>query len=302
MLIGWAVMAMIAASILFGFNLPVTLVLRRDGGLCGACVLYHTSNVLYHYNTGSVRGRRAGAVCLGRLDVLVHSAAPDVAPAPLNRRQAVRRVCNDGSANRVSDAKYDPLYLAGIEHFNVCDFFEAHETWEELWTDYQGPARKFYQGLIQVAVALHHFGNGNIRGAKKLYLSSSAYLAALPARLPGTRSGKTARRIRALLYRSARQPGTVSQNRHRSRADSRNPPQSAAGRLRRAGEPWNRCAGDKQSGRKTAFSSGLSPARSTHDPGVSRPSARRIRRIRYAYWKAEGWLARKDWIDREGRP
>ena len=39
----------------------------------------------------------------------------------------------------------------------------------------RGP-RKFYQGLIQVAVALHHFGNGNIRGAKKLYLSSSAYL------------------------------------------------------------------------------------------------------------------------------
>ena len=71
---------------------------------------------------------------------------------------------------------YDPLYLRGIEHFNVCDFFEAHEVWEELWTDYQGPLRKFYQGLIQVAVALHHFGNGNIRGAKKLYHSSRAYL------------------------------------------------------------------------------------------------------------------------------
>ena len=81
----------------------------------------------------------------------------------------------DGT-NRLSDPEYHPLYLGGIEHFNVCDFFEAHETWEELWTDYQGPARKFYQGLIQVAVALHHFGNGNIRGAKKLYLSSSAYL------------------------------------------------------------------------------------------------------------------------------
>ncbi len=71
---------------------------------------------------------------------------------------------------------HDPHYLQGIEHFNVCDFFEAHEVWEELWTDYQGPSRKFYQGLIQVAVALHHFGNGNIRGAKKLYNSSRAYL------------------------------------------------------------------------------------------------------------------------------
>ena len=71
---------------------------------------------------------------------------------------------------------YDPRFLKGIEYFNVCDFFEAHEVWEELWTQYSGPARKFYQGLIQVAVCLHHFGNGNIRGAKKLYNSSTAYL------------------------------------------------------------------------------------------------------------------------------
>ena len=71
---------------------------------------------------------------------------------------------------------YDPMYLEGIEHFNRCDFFEAHEAWEDVWQEYQGPSRKFYQGLIQVAVALHHFGNGNIRGARKLYHSSRAYL------------------------------------------------------------------------------------------------------------------------------
>jgi predicted metal-dependent hydrolase len=74
--------------------------------------------------------------------------------------------------------EYDPLYLRGIEYFNECDFYESHEVWEELWTEYRGPARLFYQGLIQVAVALHHFGNGNIRGAKKLYHSSRKYLEA----------------------------------------------------------------------------------------------------------------------------
>ncbi|QDS98561.1 DUF309 domain-containing protein [Adhaeretor mobilis] len=73
-------------------------------------------------------------------------------------------------------ALFDPLYLKGIEYFNECDFFEAHEVWEELWTEYRGPDRKFYQGMIQVAVALHHFGNGNIRGAKKVYDSSCKYL------------------------------------------------------------------------------------------------------------------------------
>ncbi len=83
-----------------------------------------------------------------------------------------------GRDNSLSDdaESIDSLYRKGIQYFNDCDFFEAHETWEELWTEYRGSARRFYQGLIQVAVALHHFGNGNIRGAKKVYLSSLAYL------------------------------------------------------------------------------------------------------------------------------
>lgn len=75
-----------------------------------------------------------------------------------------------------SPEEYDALYRKGIQYFNDCEFFEAHEVWEELWTEYRGPARRFYQGLIQTAVALHHFGNGNIRGARKVYDSSLGYL------------------------------------------------------------------------------------------------------------------------------
>jgi uncharacterized protein len=74
------------------------------------------------------------------------------------------------------DVAYDPRYLEAVEHFNRCDFFESHEAWEDLWADNSGPSRKFLQGLIQAAVALHHFGNGNIRGAKKLYYGSRGYL------------------------------------------------------------------------------------------------------------------------------
>ena len=76
----------------------------------------------------------------------------------------------------MAETDHDPRYLEGIEHFNKCDFFEAHEVWEELWADTQGPSRRFFQGLIQVAVCLHHFGNGNIRGAKKLYHGCRGYL------------------------------------------------------------------------------------------------------------------------------
>jgi predicted metal-dependent hydrolase len=80
---------------------------------------------------------------------------------------------------------YDPLYLKGIEYFNECEFFESHEAWEELWTGNFGPSRKFLQGLIQAAVALHHFGNGNIRGARKLYYGARGYLEAYRPRHMG---------------------------------------------------------------------------------------------------------------------
>jgi hypothetical protein len=72
---------------------------------------------------------------------------------------------------------YDPRYLAGILFFNRGDFFEAHEAWEDLWMNLTGPERSFVQGLIQAAVALYHFGNGNVRGASKLYHTSKKYMA-----------------------------------------------------------------------------------------------------------------------------
>ncbi len=60
--------------------------------------------------------------------------------------------------------------------FNDHDYFEAHEVWEDLWMNTPGPERRFIQGLIQAAVALYHFGNGNVRGAVKLYHSARNYM------------------------------------------------------------------------------------------------------------------------------
>ena len=71
---------------------------------------------------------------------------------------------------------YDPRYLAGIVLFNRADYFEAHEVWEDLWMETAAPQKKFYQGLIQAAVGLCHFCNGNLRGAVKLYHSSRDYM------------------------------------------------------------------------------------------------------------------------------
>jgi predicted metal-dependent hydrolase len=75
----------------------------------------------------------------------------------------------------------DQRYLAGILFFNQQEYFEAHEVWEDLWAECTGPERFFYQGLIQAAVGLHHFGNGNLRGAVKLYQSSRDYMERYPS-------------------------------------------------------------------------------------------------------------------------
>ena len=61
------------------------------------------------------------------------------------------------------------LFRKGIEEFNTQCFFEAHDTWEELWRETSGPDRLFYQGLIQTAVGLYHLANGNFRGARSQF-------------------------------------------------------------------------------------------------------------------------------------
>lgn len=65
-------------------------------------------------------------------------------------------------------ANYDALYVQFIYYFNVeQDFFECHEVMEELWLE-EGRS-PLYQGLLQVAVGLHHHGNDNVSGAIKLF-------------------------------------------------------------------------------------------------------------------------------------
>jgi hypothetical protein len=76
---------------------------------------------------------------------------------------------------------YDPRYLAGIELFNQGEYYDSHDVWEDLWADYRGPDRAFYQGLIQTAVALYHLTSRNLRGARRMFFSSRGYLAPYPS-------------------------------------------------------------------------------------------------------------------------
>jgi uncharacterized protein len=72
-------------------------------------------------------------------------------------------------------------YLEGIRLFNEEDYFECHEVLEELWTETLGEEQLFYQGLIQAAVGMLHFGNENLGGARKLYGSARQKLEQYPS-------------------------------------------------------------------------------------------------------------------------
>ena len=69
--------------------------------------------------------------------------------------------------------KMSELFKRGLDEYDKGDYFEAHEAWEDLWSDYNFPDRKFIQGLIQLSVSFVHLGNGNLIGAKNLLKMST---------------------------------------------------------------------------------------------------------------------------------
>ena len=66
--------------------------------------------------------------------------------------------------------------LLAISQFNNSDWFECHETLEGLWMGEQGEMRSFYQGVLQISVAMHHWTNGNFTGAMSLLKSGIDHL------------------------------------------------------------------------------------------------------------------------------
>ncbi|MBK5276178.1 MAG: DUF309 domain-containing protein [Desulfuromonadales bacterium] len=79
----------------------------------------------------------------------------------------MKRNCNESPPGQL---------LQGIREFNNREWFECHETVEDLWIGEEGEIRDFYQGLIQIAIALHHWQNGNFGGALSLLKGGAGYL------------------------------------------------------------------------------------------------------------------------------
>jgi uncharacterized protein len=73
-------------------------------------------------------------------------------------------------------------FALGLDLFNRTHFFEAHEVLEDVWralprdSASRQQLRLHLQGLIQVAVAFHHYSTGNVVGARSVLARASRNL------------------------------------------------------------------------------------------------------------------------------
>lgn len=91
---------------------------------------------------------------------------------------------------------YEPLYVAYLIYFNRDrDYFECHEVLEELWMKLD--REPLYKGLLQVAVGLYHFRNGNVTGGRKMLRSAADRLAPYSADCLGIDLGRLRSEVEA---------------------------------------------------------------------------------------------------------
>lgn len=67
--------------------------------------------------------------------------------------------------------------LEGLNQFNRGEYYECHETLEDIWRDEQGRIRNLYKGILQVGVAIFHAKRSNLSGAVRLVSSGIELLA-----------------------------------------------------------------------------------------------------------------------------
>ncbi len=84
---------------------------------------------------------------------------------------AARAPCGDTLEVRLAQARH--LFDVGL-------FFEVHEVLEPAWLTAEGASKAWLQGVIQIAVAWHHYGASNLPGAASLARAAAAKLESAP--------------------------------------------------------------------------------------------------------------------------
>lgn len=100
------------------------------------------------------------------------------APEPRERRRVEPEPAPDPDALPRDAADAERRLDAAVALFDAGRYHDAHEELEALWLATQGADSDFYKGLIQAAIALHHYAEGNGDGARGLYAGHRRLLAA----------------------------------------------------------------------------------------------------------------------------
>ncbi len=63
----------------------------------------------------------------------------------------------------------DPRFQLALKLFNLKEWYQAHDAFEDLWHEMNGPERVTIQGLLQLSVAEIHLERNNKSGAIILF-------------------------------------------------------------------------------------------------------------------------------------
>jgi hypothetical protein len=127
-----------------------------------------------------------------RIDLAArHLVEPDGTLIEVHRPHEERMRAHAARGLRASDAyradDADAIAAAvarAVALWNERLFFEVHEVLEAEWKRTSGEVRQALQGVIQIAVALHHHAHGNPRGARTLMHEGRGRLAPCAGALP----------------------------------------------------------------------------------------------------------------------
>ena len=79
---------------------------------------------------------------------------------------ALRRHGIDRFGDQRSNRAVAGVADGAIEQFNGGEFWECHETLEDVWRETPYPFRLFYHAVIKTAVGFHHLAKHNRHGAR----------------------------------------------------------------------------------------------------------------------------------------
>lgn len=93
----------------------------------------------------------------------------------------------------------DELYQKAIDYFNNGYFFEAHDTFEELWMDDRDKAKRFYQGLVQLSTGFYHLVMSNLKGAESQLTKGLEKLSDYPSVYKNIRVSEIIREVKSCV-------------------------------------------------------------------------------------------------------